>query len=729
MHATAAAAPHVGLPASAATVLWTQIAVLLLLARLLGAGARRLGQPPIVGSLLAGLLAGPSVFGQIWPSGFAWFHPPTQLNGSLLTGVADFSLLILLISLGAETDLPLIRRLGRPAASIIVGSLVLPLAVGAVVAAAMPDSFLGAGHHRVSYVLLLAAALAVSSLPVIARMMTEMGLTRRDVGQLSIAAATVNDVIGFVALALATALVGGGGSGKLALAIGGFVGVVVVLATVGQRLVDTTLRRTRSGGPDVAAGVAVCVVVCFATAAVAQALGIDAALGAFLAGITLGRSRFIAPRVVEGIQWFSDAVFAPLYFATAGLSVDVTLLGHGSTGLWFAIVLVAALAAKFAGVFFGGRIAGLPSREATGLGVSLNGRGAMQVILGTAGLAAGVLDSSAFTVIILLSIISSVAAPPVLRRILRDWRGSEDEQQRLEHEEEMSTNVVVRGQRLLLPTRGSPNSVAAARIIDLAWPQSSEVTMLRLASAREYPSGIDNVLATLTGRQVREERTGNEDLVSAILEAANLGYGAIAVGAADQPTHERLLPEFIEALLNHSPIPLVVVRRGDRNPEDAGRPVIRPRRILLPITGNAASRAGQEVAREISRNTGADLRLLHVVTRPPGSVARATDGGQQPRSATAVVQDAQRQAAVKQLPAEVNIREGAFAGEEIEQEAVRTDCDLVVLGTTVRRVEDRPFLGHTVEHLLEHLTGPTIVVVVLPDAQQAGQEHVDRRTG
>lgn len=432
-------------------------------------------------------------------------------------------------------------------------------------------------------------------------------------------------------------------------------------------------------------------------------------------------------RVLDVIEWGADAVFAPLYFATAGLSVDITRLASASAALWFGALVLVAIASKFVGVFAGGRAAGQPSREAAALGFSLNGRGALQVILATAGLTAGVLSATMFTAIILLSLVSSIVVPPSLRATLNGWQGTSDEQERLAHEMEMTSNVVVRGQRLLLPTRGSVNSAAAARILDLAWPEQSELTLLRVgASVNE--SGVANVRATLGDREIREAHAEDDDVATAVLAEANLGYGAIGVGAAEDPHGHRLLPEFIERLLNHTPIPLVVVRRG-QHPVEEGRPLIRPRQILVPVTGNAASRAGQEVAQLISRNTGAEMTVLHVVTRPTTSGT----GSRKARarvSATAVLEESRQQARDKQLEPEVVVRDAAFSGDEIGRQAERTGADLVVVGTTVRRIGDQPFLGHTVEHLLEHVCGPTVVVVVLPDAQHAAaDEHIDRAAG
>jgi len=347
--------------------------VLLGLAHLLGMAARRLGQPPIVGSLLAGLIAGPSVFGQVWPSGFHWFLPGGDIHSGALNAIAGLSLLILLISLGAETDIPLIRSLGRPAAWVIVGSIVIPGAAGVATGYLLPHDLLGTHQHRLAFALLIAGAMSVSSLPVVARIINELDMSRRNVGQLTVAAATANDGYGFLLLAVVLALVGGGTS-NLVVALVGLVVLAAVVATLGKRLVDGMLRRTRRQGPNPAGAIAAALATTLVLAAVSEALGLDAALGAFIAGIVLGGSRFIQSRAMTSIEWMSGAFFAPLYFATAGLSVDVTKLGKATTAAAFAAVLVVALATKFAGSAVGAGLAQLPAREGVALGIGLNGR-------------------------------------------------------------------------------------------------------------------------------------------------------------------------------------------------------------------------------------------------------------------------------------------------------------------------------------------------------------------
>ncbi|HET6910825.1 MAG TPA: universal stress protein, partial [Mycobacteriales bacterium] len=361
----------------------------------------------------------------------------------------------------------------------------------------------------------------------------------------------------------------------------------------------------------------------------------------------------------------------------------------------------------------------LPRREAIALGIGLNGRGAMQVILGSAGLTAGLLSQSAYTIVILMSIVSSVIVPPLLRRSLHRWEGTEEEQRRLREERELNSNVIVRGQRLLLPSRGSRNSFTAARILDLAWPPSSEVTLLSIGS-NGNGKGPDLSVARemLANRETAEQHVDDAEAVDAILAEANLGYGVIAVGADDRRTTGRLLSPVIEDLANRSPIPLLIVKRGSAVEIDDDRPVLRPRRLLVPVTANAPSRAGQEVAHQISRNTGADVTLVHVGTRPESHADTAED----------VLDHAHNTSRDQSVEPGTVLLRGQSAGEAIVDYAGESDIDLIVVGATVRRVAGRPFLGHTVEHLLEHATDATVVVVALPDAAQASgvEEHVDR---
>lgn len=706
------------------SVLFIQLAGLLLAARGLGALSRRLGQPAVVGELLAGLVLGPSVFGKLWPYGFRQFLPsrPSGVEDPLLT-VAQISLVVLLVAIGEETDLKLIRRLGGAAASVSVMSIALPFAAGMVLASFLPSSLIGRHGVRVDFELLMAGAVAVSSLPVIAKIVGDMGMARRNFGQLIFAAGTVNDVFGFIVVAVVAALVGsrgGAGAAHLIRVLGALVLVTVLVAGPGRRLVDRLLRRVLAGPNPRPAGLSVALTGALIVTGLFQELGIEGVLGAFLFGLVLGRSRFQQSEVRSGVASLSSAVFAPLYFATAGLRVDVSDLSSRPVLISFLALVTVALVMKLAGGVVGGALARLPKREWLALGVGLNGRGALQVILGSTGLSLGVLSNGAYSDIILMSLVTSVMTAPLLRLAVRNWEGTEDEQARLGFEEEMAGNIVVRGQRLLIPSRGSPNSIVAAELLGAVWPEASEVTLLSIGQTPEgVEPDLEPVAAVLEPRGIEKRHVSSDDVLDQILAEARLGYGVIGVGAAERPSAEGLLSPVIDDLLGRTPIPLVVVRRA-HGLRRATPPAFAT--ALVPVTGSPASRAGEEVAYNLSRNLGTGITLVHVVTRveveprPRQRRSSRTASG----AGEGVLAGAELHA--REMGVEVqSVRpEGQAAGEEILGVAQEREVDVIIAGATVREVDGQPFLGHTIEHLLENADA-TVVVVVLPDPSRTSE--------
>ena len=714
--------PLPSLSSHSLTVLWVEMAALVFAARLLGGLARRFGQPSVVGQLVAGLILGPSVFGHVWPSGFHWFLPTTSVGSAPLLSVTSLALVLLLVVIGSEADPALIRRLGRAAVSVSVVSLAVPFAAGLALAWYLPNDLTGPNGHGLSFRLLVAGAVAVSSLPVIARILSELGLARRNFAQLALAAGTANDIFGFVVLALATALVakGAGSVGRLVWTLVGLVAVAVVVFSLGQRITDSLLRRVRRHGPNVTGSLAIGLVGALVAAAAVQAIGVEGALGGFLMGVVLGRSRFQQGDSSAQFARFSDAFLSPLYFGAAGLRVDLAQLDRLPVLVSFLAVTVVAVASKFGGSALGARGAGLSWREGAALGIGLNGRGALQVILATGGLAVGVFDQAGYTVLILVSIVTSTLTPPFLRLVVRDWRGSAEEQARLEREEELERNVVVRADRLLLPIGGGPSALAVTEVLHCAWPAESPVTVLSIGDGTAPSSQARVVADVLEPRLVELRHVPSDQVLNAILAEAQLGYGAIGLGAADHPEVGHLLSSVVDELLTRSPVPMVVVRQarnlGGRMPAPFAR-------ALNPVVGTAASRASQEVVCSLHRSLDTTVVLAHVLTRPSdsasdeGAGSRAAAPGS-PRSASGaaqgVLRGAEALAAEFGVPVEVLVRHDPAAGPGIVSAVDEVGADLVVVGATARLVDDRPFLGHTVEYVLEHCDA-TVVVVVLPD--------------
>src|SRR5437764_2139393 len=412
--------------------MWAQLLIIVAAARLLGAAMRRIGQPPVVGELLAGVLLGPSVLAKLWPDAAHLLVPQDKLAAAPINAIGWIGVAFLLVLTGFETDLKIVRKLGRPAMLVAIGGLAVPFAVGVGAGFLMPSNFRGGHGTTTAFVLFIAVSLSISSLPVIAKILDELGFMRRNFGQVTIAVGMVNDLIGWLALGVIAAL---GRTSHLSVTsvLVPIVAIAVILLaafTIGQRAIDALLRQVRrreGSGVDAMTVTLVCTLLLAVLAQVARS---DAVLGAYIAGILIGRSRFFQRRIATQLESVTMAGFAPVFFATAGLRIDLQKLANPSALPWAGIVLAVAIPSKLVGAFGGARLARLSNREGLALAVGLNCRGAVEVVIATVGLTIGVLSPTTYTAIVLMAIVTSVMAPPLLLLVVRDWPGTEQEQDR-----------------------------------------------------------------------------------------------------------------------------------------------------------------------------------------------------------------------------------------------------------------------------------------------------------
>ncbi len=308
---------------------WCQLLALVVAARLGGYALRLIGQPRVVGELLAGVALGPSLFGEVWPTGWRWLFPDDDRQAGLLLGLAWFGIVLLLMTTGAETDLAAVRRQGRAMVATAIGSLVVPFGAGLALGWWLPAGFVGEDGGRGTFAVFMGIALAISSLPVAARILGDLGLLHRPLGQLVLTVAMTNDVVGWVLLGVLAGVAERGAVSlrELAVAITGTVVVTVGVLGLGGWFLDHVLSvvQHREGGP--AASASIVVLFAVGVGAVTHAIGLEVVIGAFLAGIAVGRSRLAAEPIVGHIDVVTSAVFAPLFFAVAGLRVDLREIG------------------------------------------------------------------------------------------------------------------------------------------------------------------------------------------------------------------------------------------------------------------------------------------------------------------------------------------------------------------------------------------------------------------
>ncbi|MFC4999108.1 cation:proton antiporter [Dactylosporangium cerinum] len=415
-------------PVAAATLLvfLTQVAVLLLAAILLGRLATRLGMAAIVGELFAGVVLGPSVLGHLSPPVAEWLFPHRAGQFNMLDAVGQIGMLLLVGVAGMCLDVGLLRRQGPRAGVVSLTSLVIPLGLGIACGLLLPAVIMPAGGDRAVFAGFIGVALCVSAIPVIAKILTDLRILHRDLGQLILIAAGVDDAVGWLLLAVVTTMATVGVStGAVTLSVATLVGILLFTALVLRPMLRVVLRATDQG-----AAVGVIAVLILLASAGTQALKMEAVLGAFLCGIAISSTRLVEPARLASLRTVVLGVFAPIFFATAGLRMDLTLLGNPVVALSAIVVLAVAVAGKFGGAYAGASMIGLDRWHALSLGAGLNARGIVQIVVASVGLRVGVVDTTGYTIIVLVALATSVMAPPMLRYTLGRIATTQDEHDR-----------------------------------------------------------------------------------------------------------------------------------------------------------------------------------------------------------------------------------------------------------------------------------------------------------
>ncbi len=702
-------------------VFWVELAALLSLAVALGRLAARWGQPPVVGQLLAGVVLGPTVFGQIWRSGFAWFLPSGDLvQSSLLLAISTLSLAVLLLTVGFETDITLLRRLGRPASWVTTGSLLIPVGAGILVGLALPVSLRGPSGGAVSFALIVGVALGASSLPVIAEIVAHLGATRRDFGQITLAAGTVNDAGAFLLIALAVAVSGQGALSQLAKVLIGLLLLGALVYIFGQTVIDRLLRLARGGGPDHGTpnthpSLAVSLVVAMVAAALVQLIGIEGAIGAFVAGVVLARSRFGDAETFRFLSQLSSVFFAPLYFASAGLEANLLLLRQPETALVFGCLVVVGTTTKFFGSYLGATLGGLPRLERVALGVGLNGRGTVQVIAGTVGIGAGIIGGGTYTAIVAMALVTSLATPPLLRRVIRRWEGSPAERARLDLEARFAAHIMVKPGRVLVVADNEVAGVAALQLADTTWPTDAQFTVIYCS---DRPSLSRASLDPRSSRSVDWQSVERREVDNAVRSELKLGSVALVIGSGPPRATANVPSTLLTDLLAVAQLPIVIVFRDDSRHAPESPPI--PRQLLVTISEGRPSRASLEFGYSLAERTGAQVRLLRIDTssrrwrsfRIDRGVLRRLGRRRQRSAEELALEQAMSQARGYGVTATAELKTRGDYAKGVATSAAQQD--LVILGVHPVATAEGLYFGPAAELLLE-ATPDRCVFIAVPD--------------
>jgi Kef-type K+ transport system membrane component KefB/nucleotide-binding universal stress UspA family protein len=720
-----------GAKAGASDVIFlAQLIALMLVGRLLGEVMNRIGQPSVMGMLLGGIVLGPTVLGVIWPALQHAIFPSAPEQKAMLDGIAQFGILLLLLLTGMETDLKLVRTVGKAALSISVAGVAVPFICGFALGQLMPQSLLPHPDQRLLTSLFLGTALSISSIKIVAAVVREMGFTRRNLGQIIVASAICEDSIGWVIIAITFGLAQAGTIDVMSVAktVLGTAVFLIASFTFGRRIVYFLIRWTNDNFESDFPVITVILVIMGIMALITHFIGVHTVLGAFVAGILVGESPILSKHIDEQLRGLILAFFMPVFFGIAGLSADLTVLKDATLLLMTLGLIAIASFGKFAGAFIGGEFGGLTRREAFALACGMNARGSTEVIVATIGLSMGALTQNLFTMIVTMAVATTMAMPPMLRWALRRVPLSKAEKERLEREEHEARGFVSNLERLLLAVDQSPNGKFAARLAGLlGGTRGIAITVLPLSDRaksggkqekKEPRDGVEETVRAAAEdtalAQSGDDEPAPVDVTirkhdapsgEAVAKEAEKGYDLLVVGVENTRVKNGGFHQDVSRIASAFEGPLAIVAgSGDqlRHPQQS------PLHILVPVTGNEVSRRAADVAIAIARACERPITALYVATGG-ASNGRKRLGFRARRQEQAIMRDIVEMADRHDVVARTAVHADVTPHDAILAELKKRGHDLIVMGVS-RRPGDKLFFGDTAAAVLEK--SPASIVFV-----------------
>lgn len=400
-------------------VLLLSISTMLIVSRIFAELGKKFKLPVVMGELIVGIVLGPTIFGMLYPDFFNYLFPHTGNVPMALDGIFNLSVIMLLFVAGMEVQLSVVLKQGKVAVYTSLFSMVIPFSTGFAVAWFFPEIFSISPDPQPKFLfsLFFGTALSISALPVIARILMDMNLFKTNIGMVIIASAMFNDLIGWLIFSFVLSLTNGSKVEHMNIGYTIFyiIGFGLFMLTIGKKLIDKTLpwMQTKLSWPG---GVlSISLGICLLSAAFTESINIHAILGAFIAGIAFGDSVQLKEQAREIIHQFVTNFFAPLFFVSIGLKVNFI---ENFDPTIVVIVLLLAFVGKVLGAFIGARIGGMSKNHALAVGFGMNARGAMEIILGTLALNAGLISKPIFVALIIMALVTSITSAPLMKRFI-----------------------------------------------------------------------------------------------------------------------------------------------------------------------------------------------------------------------------------------------------------------------------------------------------------------------
>jgi Kef-type K+ transport system membrane component KefB len=396
--------------------LLVQLAVIVAFARLGGIAAKRLGQPVVCGEIAAGLILGPSVLGNFLPGVSAEIF--SKDTAQAFTALSELELVLLLFLIGIDFDFQHLKaHKGKPFVVSAVG-ITVPFALGLGVAQVIHSEVAPSDIDKLTFALFIALTLSITALPILGRILIEFGLNRAPLGVLTITSAAVDDAIGWILLALVTSIATTGADwGKVGLMMVETIGYAVFIFVIARPMLKRWARSAVRRGDGVLAlnDLAVLLVLLLCSGLITHEIGIFAIFGAFMLGAVFHDETEFRQAVLMKLNDFVTVFFLPIFFTYTGLRTDIGSMSGALLWAMCGLVVAAGIAGKLGGCTLAARATGLPWRDSYMVGVLMNARALMALIVINVGLTVGILSSTAFFMLVMMAVITTFMTAPLLR--------------------------------------------------------------------------------------------------------------------------------------------------------------------------------------------------------------------------------------------------------------------------------------------------------------------------
>lgn len=624
-------------------LLLCQIAVILVATRIVGVLAERVGQPKVVGEMLAGILLGPSLFGWLAPGAFGTLFDPNELLG--LNYLSQIGIILFLFLIGLELDPKLLKGRGKTAFIISQTSIIFPMILGIGLTVYIYKNHPPAGKSFWPVALFMGAAMSVTAFPVLARILTERNLHKTRVGAIAITCAAVDDVSAWCLLALVVAVASSAsfaGVGWTLLFTTVYVSAMFfVVRPFLNRLQDVHDRQGRLS-QDV---VAMILILVLASALVTEWIGIHALFGAFMLGAVMPKGTRFVRTLTEKLEDFSVVFLLPLFFAFTGLKTQIGLLDSPLLWLETGLIISVACAGKFGGSLVAAKACGMGWRESAAIGTLMNTRGLMELVILKVGLDLGVITASVFAMMVIMALVTTAMTTPVLARVYpRKLFAQPDPTPAggapvLPHEKAFDVLIPVASPRSGGPLLNLASLLTGRRTADGTSGGNIVALHLRRPVDRDaYRAGLDEPLKPVEDESLEpllEFATANDVVVQPLTFTSTDVAGDIAHVAVDRHTDLVLIgfhnPVFGKALLGGTVASVLravetdVAVFIDRGFGAAGT-------VLVPFLGTTHDRLALDLAARIGRSGRTKVTVLHVIA--PASDAALTGRSAPPHAGT-----------------------------------------------------------------------------------------------